>query len=255
MRYTARGGARAGAGRPRKHDVGVAHARRPALSGREPVHVTLRVLEHVYHLRARRCLEVVFAAFVAGCRRVDFRVVGLTVQGHHLHLLVEAADARALARGMQGLTIRLAKGLNRVMGRRGKVFRERYHARPLRTPREVRAAMAYIAGNTAKHAAQIGRTLRADRVDGATVGYFGERTLLPPGTAGMVAKPETWLLRHGWRCVGRGETSARDATAAGARAEPRVAPALRSLLGHREPAAAQSPPRGLCRAEAGPRAA
>lgn len=89
------------------------------------MHVTVRVLEHVYNLRTRRCFEVVFAAFVACCRLPGFRVVGLTVQGHHLHLLIEAADAEALSHGMLALTIRLAKGLNGVMGRRGPVL-ERY---------------------------------------------------------------------------------------------------------------------------------
>ncbi len=54
--------------------------------------------------------------------------------GEHLHFIVEADDNRALSEGMQGLSVRLAKGLNRLMGRHGKVFADRFHAHVLRTP-------------------------------------------------------------------------------------------------------------------------
>ena len=50
-----------------------------------------------------------------------------------IHLLMEADDARALARAMQALTIRMAKGLNTLMDRHGRVFADRYHSRSLRT--------------------------------------------------------------------------------------------------------------------------
>ena len=50
-----------------------------------------------------------------------------------------------LVRGLQGLAIRLAKALNRALGRGGTVWGDRYHARVLRTPREVRATLVSIA--------------------------------------------------------------------------------------------------------------
>jgi hypothetical protein len=68
-----------------------------------------------------------------------------------MHLLVEAADERSLARGMNGLGVRIAKGLNKVMGRRGKVLDERYHGHILRTPAEVRNARHYLVGNAKRH--------------------------------------------------------------------------------------------------------
>jgi hypothetical protein len=37
---------------------------------------------------------------------------------------------------MHGLAIRLALAVNRVLGRKGKVVGDRYHARPLTTPRQ-----------------------------------------------------------------------------------------------------------------------
>lgn len=218
MRYSKRGGARVGAGRKKKAERGVSHAKRPELSGREPVHVTLRVLEHVFHLRTRRCFEIVSAALLAACSQLGFRIVALSLQGNHLHLLIEAATASALARGIQRVAIRMAKGLNRLMGRHGPVF-ERFHARPLKTPREVRAALGYILRNTAKHARQVGRPLPAGYRDPYTFGYFGDRAILSKETAGLVAEPESWMLRYGWR---RG--TAADATArvsGGTRPSPR----------------------------------
>jgi REP element-mobilizing transposase RayT len=77
--------------------------------------------------------------------------VHYSVQGNHVHLLVEAEDERALSRGMNGLGVRVAKGLNRVMGRSGKVLEERYHGHVLRTPTEVRRARSYLLQNAARH--------------------------------------------------------------------------------------------------------
>jgi hypothetical protein len=79
------------------------------------------------------------------------------VQGNHLHFVIEADDTRAMSRGMQGLAIRMAKALNRVMNRRGSVFADRFHAHVLRTPREVRHALAYVLRNHAVHAERSGR--------------------------------------------------------------------------------------------------
>ncbi|MFL5310309.1 MAG: hypothetical protein ACJ79H_07660 [Myxococcales bacterium] len=70
-----------------------------------------------------------------------------------LHLIAEARDAMALARGIQGLSIRIAKAVNRVLGPRGPVFADRYHAHALRTPTETANAIAYVLGNTHLHAA------------------------------------------------------------------------------------------------------
>ena len=196
--FSRRGGARLGAGRPKKKGGSVCHRERPAIGENQPVHVTLRVREDVFNLRSQRCFEAIGAALTASRGRFGFRVVNLSVQGNHLHLTGEAADNDALASAVQGLKVRIAKGLNRVMGRHGKVFAERYHARPLKTPSEIRAALAYVANNTAKHAAEYGKPLPAGYRDPYTVGYFGGRVFLPPGAAAMVEEPTSWLLRFGW---------------------------------------------------------
>ena len=61
-----------------------------------------------------------------------------------LHLVAESSDERALSRGMTGLAVRIARGLNRLWRRVGEVFPDRYHARILATPRAVRVALLYV---------------------------------------------------------------------------------------------------------------
>ena len=79
-----------------------------------------------------------------------------SLQGNHAHLVVEADGPwnRASARGMKALGSRLARAVNRIFGRSGPVLAERYHVRLLRTPREVRNAIAYVLLNARRHAAR-----------------------------------------------------------------------------------------------------
>jgi REP element-mobilizing transposase RayT len=158
-----------------------------------PLHVTLRMAPHVYNLRSRRSFRVIASALRLGGDRFDVRVVEFSVQGNHIHLVVEAPNRRALARAIQGFSIRVARGLNRMMGRAGRVFDDRYHARVLRTPTEVRHAIHYVLSNARKHAAQRGETYAPSYVD-------------PYSSAGApdLALPsaQTWLLRVGWKRAG-----------------------------------------------------
>jgi len=167
----------------------VAHRARGAWTRPVPLHVTLRMAPHVYNLRSRRSFRVIAAALRKGGDRFDVRVVEFSVQGNHIHLVVEAPNPRALARAIQGFSIRVAKGLNRMMGRKGRVFDDRYHARVLRTPTEVRHAIHYVLSNARKHAAERGETYAPGYVD-------------PYSSAGApdLALPvaQTWLLRVGW---------------------------------------------------------
>jgi hypothetical protein len=113
-----------------------------------------------------------------------------------VHLLVEAQDRQARSRGMQALTIRMARALNRMMRRRGTVFAERFHAHVLRTRREVAHALRYVFGNFAHHARSWGLQLRAGFCDPfSSVAFFAAE--VPAGAP--VATPATWLLRVGWR--------------------------------------------------------
>ena len=150
-----RGGWRPGAGRPRGRTK-VAHGRRERFAARYPQHVTLRVVGGVESLRRHRSMRVVRRALLAGGHRPTFRVIEFSVQSNQLHLIVEAGGADGLTRGMIGLAVRLARRLNRAFGRSGRLFAERYHARSLRTPTEVRNAIRHVLQNHQHHARRAG---------------------------------------------------------------------------------------------------
>ena len=199
--YKTHGGARKGAGRkPAPGRRRMAHRARAAHSSRHPLHVTLRVADDVANLR--RVFGVVKSALEDGAERFGFRLLHYSVQSNHLHLLVEAKDAMVLSRAMTGLTVRLARGLNRHLQRRGQVFPDRYHARELKTPREVRNAIAYVLLNSRKHARERGRQYPPDWMDpcSSAASFDGWRHT-PGRRAGgtNLAKPHTWLATTGWR--------------------------------------------------------
>ena len=93
------GGKRAGAGRKRKGPPRHAHGVRPSLASRVPVHVVLRATPEVGKLRRRRAYNGFRRALLRSLARADFRVVHISLQRHHVHLIVEADDRMALSRG------------------------------------------------------------------------------------------------------------------------------------------------------------
>lgn len=70
---------------------------RPFLHARYPVHVVLRVIAAVGNLRRRCTYQAIREATLTTARREDVRIVQLSIQRTHVHLVVEAADKRALA--------------------------------------------------------------------------------------------------------------------------------------------------------------
>jgi len=207
------GGKREGSGRKkspfRRHDP--PHRARPELSPRHPVHVVLRTKEGI--LRLRRGL--IYRAIRRVLRRYlghgDFRVVHISIQHNHLHLLVEAADRQVLTRRMQSFAINAARAINRAHdGRLGKVFAYRYHATQIRTPRQARRALAYVLNNWRHHREDqvLGRAFEA-AVDPYSsgvsfTGWNGRRFLLPDGYKPLpVSPPTTSLLTSRWTRFGR----------------------------------------------------
>src|SRR3954467_1458484 len=154
-----RGGKRRGAGRPPKGKrAGSPHQERPYLHARYPVHVTLRVVGAVGNLRRRRVYQAIREATLTTALREDFRIVHLSIQRTHVHLLVEANDKAALASGMQGFQISAAKHLNAAVSkgkpgprRRGTVFPDRYHAEIITSPTQARHTLSYVINNWRKH--------------------------------------------------------------------------------------------------------
>lgn len=128
-----RGGKRPGAGRkPKGERAGVRHAPRPRVTRHTPVHVTLRMHKFVASLRQAICYRALERALREGRARFGLRLVHFSIQSNHIHLLVEADDTHALSRGMQGLSVRIARTLNQQMMRRGPVLADRYDVRPIR---------------------------------------------------------------------------------------------------------------------------
>src|SRR5262249_18232229 len=98
------------------------------------------------------------------------------------HLIVEADDNEALSKGMQGLGVRIARALNRVMQKKGKRLADRYHAHVLRTPTEVRHAVQYVLRNHLRHH-DLAQKFRRDE--------FSSEAFPTPTVA-----PVTWLMKH-----------------------------------------------------------
>jgi hypothetical protein len=121
--------------------------------------------------------------------------VHFSVQNDHIHFIVEAAERSALIHGVQGLTIRLARGINRTIDSKGRVWGDRYHSRELKTPREVRHAVVYVLMNAKKHG------LATPPIDPFSSAPWcdGIRGNVPPDDASPVMLPRTWLGGVGWR--------------------------------------------------------
>jgi hypothetical protein len=128
--------------------------------------------------------------------RDRFRVIQFSAQSDHLHLIVEADTPTRLARGVQGLAVRAARAINRVLRRRGTVWAERYHAHALKTPRGVRNAFVYVLQNFKKH---IPGARGLDPRSSARW-FTGWRTAMQSMVGrSPVAAPRTWLAAVGWR--------------------------------------------------------
>jgi REP element-mobilizing transposase RayT len=179
------------------------------------VHVTLRIAAGLPSLREGRLFEEVRFALAAGRERFGFRLVHFSVLGNHLHLIAEAQHGRSLALGMQGLSVRLARAINRTLARRGRVFADRYHSRALKTPRAVHFAVRYVLLNARKHQAAIAPGFIDSRSSAAwfdNVSRPGELAFgaaqtraqwrASSGLQSPVVPAQTWLLRHGSRRCG-----------------------------------------------------
>src|SRR5258706_3874580 len=157
------GGRRPGAGRKPGPKPRVPHATR-ARFRRLPAHVTLRLRPDLPSLRTVAIVREIERSFAAGCARPGFRLAHYSLQGNHAHLIVEATDRDALGRGMKAIGARVARAVNRIAQRRGRVFAERYHLRLLPTPKEVRGALRYVLLNARRHAAKAGAALSKRKV-------------------------------------------------------------------------------------------
>jgi REP element-mobilizing transposase RayT len=216
MTFRTWGGRRAGAGRKRRPGrKAESHRTRKSFSKDHPLHIVLRVASEVGSLRKRDCYGALRGASFAVLGRPDFRIVHISIQATHVHLLVEAADKHELARGMKAFEISAAKRLNAAISRRtgarrrGRVFVDRYHREVIDNPRQARHCLAYVLNNWRKHGEHLrgsGREWKLDPYSTAMAFYgWAEQPLFwrAPETYERlgVSMPETWLLYGAWRAL------------------------------------------------------
>ena len=209
--FPCHGGARPGAGRTRKSERSrVSHKPRPRFAARHPLLVTIRLRSGLPSLRRKREFALIRNRLRLAAERFDVRLIEYSVQSNHAHLIVEAADERALARAMKGLLVRIARGLNRLWNRCGSVLDDHYHARVLKTPREVRNALVYVLQNAHKHGVHLGGPDPCS----SRLSFDGWKHLSRgaiSSTTSAFARARTWLLSVGWRKHGRIAISERPA--------------------------------------------
>jgi REP element-mobilizing transposase RayT len=201
------GGKRKNAGRKRIAERRqVAHRARPRLDGRTPVHVTLRVRPEIARLRRRDQYRAIKQALARTAHKDDFRICHYSVQSNHLHLICEPRNVSAMTRGIIGFKASCARRLNAIVGRRGSVFADRYHARYLTSPIEVRRAICYALNNWRRHREDWRSRAALDPFSSAA--YFdgwSDHTPAEPSSTGPpdqhppVAAATFWLLTTGWR--------------------------------------------------------
>ena len=205
--FRMRGGRRRSAGRPKRSAETVPHSTRPEHSRHHPVHVTLRVVADAPNLRSDRVFREVRRVFERTRESRGFRLTNYSVQSNHIHLIVEAANQDALSRGMRSIGIRLARRINVAARRRGRLIAERYHARPLRTPTEVRNALIYVLRNSHHHERARGHYLPPWHFDPCSSALEFDGFKLHPQIPDpkFVARMSTveprlsYLLRSGWK--------------------------------------------------------
>ena len=133
-------------------------------------------------------------ANVSARLRDVFRVVQFSIQDNHVHLIVEAQGEQWLARGVQGLAIRIARRVNALLGIRGAFWGERFHSRELAWPRAVRNAIVYVLMNAKKHG------FRVDVDPCSSAPWFDGFAEHAPRDGPLPTRAaETWLGSTGWR--------------------------------------------------------
>ena len=213
MRFRTHGGKRPGSGRkPRGSRAGARHQTRPEHDPRHPVHVTMRVVGSAAGLRRKDTYLAVREATIVTAKREDFRIVHMSIQRDHIHLIVEADSTAALSKGVRGFSISTARQINKAITARGgdrrtgRVISDRFHARPLTSPRAVRNTISYVLSNWRHHGedrAPFAQTWRVDPFSSGAL-FPGWQELegspffwpLPPTYLPLIVfRPRTWLLK------------------------------------------------------------
>jgi hypothetical protein len=207
------------------------HDTRARIDPRYPLQVTIRAVSGLPSLRSARVFGALRRAI--GRASIDrFRVIHFSIQQDHGHFIVEGDEARRASGGVHGLAIRLALAVNRALGRRrGKVVGDRYHVRPLTTPRQMRTSMVYVLLNFRKHldapagidprssGPHFSGWHRRSQLDSADVASPASAGDAGRGVLTATAAPTSWVASIGWRRAG-GLLSIEERPAASVRQRP-----------------------------------
>lgn len=184
------------------------------------VHVTLRLVARYGTLRRRDTYVALRAATRAVLGRTDFRIVHISPEDDHIHVIVEAETHEALSRGVQAFQISAAQHFNRALGkrtgskRRGKVFADRYHARIIKSPTQARHSINYVLNNWRRHHEDdvLDRDIQGWDVDymSSAPSFDGWRELeqrslqynIAYDERLCVSRPQSWMLAEGWKRAG-----------------------------------------------------
>jgi REP element-mobilizing transposase RayT len=161
----------------------------------------VRLVDGLPTLRQGRSHHVLRKAIAACAKRAGFRILHYSVQSNHVHLICEADDAQTLARGIQSLCVRIARGLHLLWKSTGKVFADRYHSRPLKTPTEVRNTLIYVLQNALHHGIAV---LGGMDPFSSASSFDGWERRCPAALAAALrhcplARARSWLMTLGWR--------------------------------------------------------
>jgi REP element-mobilizing transposase RayT len=121
----------------------VPHRKRASFGGSALI-VSVHQLDGLPSLRTRQVMGVFRKALAIAKDRFECRVLQFSLLSNHVHFVVEAPDEKALGRAMKGLLVRLAKGLNKLWGRKGSVFERRFDSVVVSTMRQVHRALRYV---------------------------------------------------------------------------------------------------------------
>ena len=132
------------------------------------MHLTVHTGDDVPSLRTDAAMGV-FRELLAGARLRGMRTVALTIMPTHVHWVVVAESAEALRDATRFVFGQFARRFDALVGRRGKVFVERFWSVCAKAARHAWNLLGYVLRNAA--AAGLGR--RRGRGDGGDAAIAG----------------------------------------------------------------------------------
>jgi REP element-mobilizing transposase RayT len=146
------------------------------------MHLTVKVLPDVPNLRRPEVLSRL-RELLEEARQRGLRVVSFSVMPNHVHLYGMPESAAALRDAMRYLLGQLARSLNTIFQRRGKVFEDRYWSTCATSVKQAFHALNYVLKNAAAAGLRVLRG-RLDAYSGVDEGLLGAdrflRSLLGP---------------------------------------------------------------------------